>query len=154
MFDYFDRVPDHGPMGRGRPKPPVRLYAKQRELLELLAIPRKVHRTAGLDRRGRQAVAMRARIILAAAEGRNNVEVATALGISRQTVSRWRSRFVARGLDGLLDAAPRTGHRLAEETTFMVETRRLRGDSTRKIAEDIKVSQSSVVRILKRIGAD
>jgi transposase len=50
-----------------------------------------------------QALALRCRIVLACAEGGSNVEVAGRLGVDRLTVGKWRSRFVARRLDGLLD---------------------------------------------------
>jgi transposase len=50
-----------------------------------------------------QALALRCRIVLACAEGLSNVEVADRLGIDRTTVGKWRSRFVARRLDGLVD---------------------------------------------------
>jgi transposase len=55
-----------------------------------------------------QSQALRARIILAAAAGRANQAIAGALGIPEITVSKWRRRFAARGLEGLQDA-PRLG---------------------------------------------
>src|ERR687894_2353219 len=60
-----------------------------------------------------QALATRARIVLACAEpGGTNGGVARALRLSRPTVALWRRRFAERGLDGLLDeprpGAPRT----------------------------------------------
>ena len=58
-----------------------------------------------------QALALRARIILACAGGSSNSEVARALRITKQTVGKWRSRFVAQRLDGLLDE-PRPGKQL------------------------------------------
>ena len=52
------------------------------------------------SRRGRtnQAMAMRARIILLAAEGVENIDVAGELGLSNQTVCKWRGRFCKSGL--------------------------------------------------------
>jgi transposase len=50
-----------------------------------------------------QALALRCRIVLACAEGLSNVEVGDRLGVNRMTVGKWRSRFLQRRLDGLLD---------------------------------------------------
>jgi transposase len=55
-----------------------------------------------------QALAMRSRIVLLAADGRNNTEIAGALAIRRNVAGKWRSRFVKHRLDGLLDE-PRPG---------------------------------------------
>ncbi len=50
-----------------------------------------------------QPAALRARIVLAAAEGRQNKDIALELGIARGTVRQWRNRFVKSRLQGLLD---------------------------------------------------
>ncbi len=55
-----------------------------------------------------QALALRSRIVLAAAEGLSNTEIAQRLSINRMTVGKWRSRFAADRLDGVLDE-PRPG---------------------------------------------
>jgi transposase len=56
-----------------------------------------------------QALALRARIVLMASEGLwSNGEIAEALGVSRPTVTKWRSRFSQRRLEGLVDE-PRPG---------------------------------------------
>src|SRR3954465_2591946 len=58
-----------------------------------------------------QALALRARIVLLAADGLQNTEIAARLGISRPPVTKWRNRFVAQRLDGLSDeprGRPRT----------------------------------------------
>jgi len=55
-------------------------------------------RTAWRDR-------LRAQIVLAAARGAPNARIAAGLGISTDTVRKWRGRFAARGLDGLTDRA-------------------------------------------------
>src|ERR1700751_1408365 len=60
-----------------------------------------------------QALALRWRIVLAAADGLSNSEIAERLSISRPTVTKWRNRFGLSRLEGLLDEAragrPRTG---------------------------------------------
>jgi len=102
-----------------------------------------------------QAHALRARIILACAEGRSNGEVAEDLGATRQTVGKWRQRFVEQRLDGLVDAlrpgAPRT---IADEDVERVIATALEGTpkgathwSTRSMAEATGLSQSSISRI-------
>src|SRR5690349_10662181 len=82
----------------GRPKAQLVLSDAEREQLLALTLRRK---TA-------QALALRARIVLACAEGQDNNVVAERLRVTPQTVSKWRGRFVRDRLDGLLDA-PRPG---------------------------------------------
>ena len=50
-----------------------------------------------------QALALRSRIVLACADGTDNKTVATRLGCSSATVGKWRARFIANRLDGLVD---------------------------------------------------
>ena len=52
---------------------------------------------------------MRSRIVLACAEGKSNICVAEGLGVSRPTVTKWRNRFAAMRLQGLLDEPPPGG---------------------------------------------
>src|SRR5437879_445945 len=55
-----------------------------------------------------QALALRCRIVLAAAEGGMNKDIAARLGCSATTVGKWRARFAEHRLDGLHDE-PRPG---------------------------------------------
>ncbi len=113
-------------------------------------------------RRGKtsQALAMRARIILAGAKGLNNGEVARDLRVTPQTVGKWRNRFIARRLDGLLDE-PRPGapRKVGDEqierliaTTLNQLPRDATHWSTRSMATKCKVSQSTVSRIWRTFG--
>jgi transposase len=63
---------------------------------------------AELDRRvrartGSQQAALRARIVLLAADGLDTTAIAATLGIARGTARPWRARFAAQGLAGLAD---------------------------------------------------
>ena len=103
-----------------------------------------------------QALATRARIVLACAEpGSTNGDVAAALGVSRPTVVLWRRRFAARGLDGLLDE-PRPGapRRITDEQVEQAVTTTLEATpvdathwSTRSLARATGLSQTAVCRI-------
>jgi transposase len=55
-----------------------------------------------------QSLALRSRIVLAAADGATNQQIAAALNIPAVTVGKWRRSFAAEGLEGLRDA-PRSG---------------------------------------------
>src|SRR5258708_394694 len=55
-----------------------------------------------------QALVLRSRIVLAAAAGRANQQIALDLKVPQVTVGKWRRSFAALGLDGLRDA-PRSG---------------------------------------------
>ena len=56
-----------------------------------------------MRRKTAQALALRARIVLTCAEGGRNTEVAAKLGLDRQTVGKWRRRFMEQRVAGLHD---------------------------------------------------
>lgn len=107
-----------------------------------------------------QALALRARIILACAGGESNSEVAGRCGVLRQTVGKWRSRFLEHRLDGLLDeprpGAPRKhGDSKIEQliaTTLNERPAQATHWSTRLMAQKLKVSQSTVSRVWRAFG--
>jgi transposase len=114
-------------------------------------------------------VAERARIILACAEGASNTGVAADFGVSTETVRKWRSRFVARRMAGLVDE-PRPGRRKPELVLFEAERAELtrwarraktaqflalrakivlrcaEGGTNKEIAAELGVSQGTVNR--------
>src|ERR671917_1946828 len=79
-------------------------------------------------RRTAQGLALRARIVLRAAEGLSNTAIADGLGVAKHTVGKWRERFAVRRLEGLRDrprsGAPRTvtDERVAELLVRTLET--------------------------------
>jgi len=110
------------------------------------------------------ALALRARIVLACAAGPPGPpvsRVAAELGLSRDTVRKWRSRFLARRLAGLRDAprpgAPRT---ITDQQVARVITRALLEEpppgrprwTTRLMAAETGLSQSAVSRIWRQAG--
>ena len=91
---------------RGRPLPQLTLTVEEHNRLVEWARRRT---TA-------QALALRARIVLACAQGATNTEVSERMRVTLQTVGKWRGRFVAQRLDGLLDAPRALGSRARSQT--------------------------------------
>ena len=58
-----------------------------------------------------QQVALRCRIVSAAAAGKSDIAIAKELSVNRNTVILWRRRFAEEGLDGLWDIAPGRGRK-------------------------------------------
>jgi transposase len=107
-----------------------------------------------------QALALRSRIVLAAADGVTNSEIAERLGISRPTVTKWRSRFATERLDGLVDE-PRPGRprTVTDEHVDEVIVKTLESTpkdathwSTRSMAAEVGLTQSAVHRIWRAFG--
>src|SRR5713226_9451518 len=102
-----------------------------------------------------QALALRCRIALAAAEGTSSKEIASQLACNPSTVGKWRGRFALRGLDGLHDE-PRPGkpRSISDEDVERVIVKTLEEQpvgathwSTRQMAQATGMSQSAVSRI-------
>ena len=116
----------------------------------------------GWAKRGKtaQVLAHRARIILRCADGLPNTAVAAEIGITRDTVGKWRGRFIDRRLDGLSDeprpGAPRT---LSDAQVEEVVVRTLEEVpegathwSKRQLAKQVGISPTSVHRIWRAFG--
>src|SRR5215208_3469412 len=107
-----------------------------------------------------QALALRSRIVLLAADGLNNTEIAERLGVHRPMVRKWRGRFAEHRLDGLTDE-PRPGRprTIADEKVDEVIVKTLATTpkdathwSTRSMAREVGLTQSAVLRIWRAFG--
>lgn len=106
-----------------------------------------------------QVLVQRGRIILAAAAGETNQEIAGSLKLSEVTVGKWRRRFVDLGLQGLQDA-PRSGRPVeyGQEIVQRVQNRVCQQPehysrwSVRTLAEDLGLPRSTVHQILATAG--
>jgi transposase len=134
----------------GRRLAPLLLSDEERSELTALTARRK---TA-------QALALRARIVLACADGSENKEVAAGLHVDQGTVGKWRRRFVERRIDGLHDeprsGTPRTLDDARIEGVVVKTLESLPADAThwssRGMAKASGISVSSVQRIWRAFG--
>ena len=103
-------------MPKGRPVKPIKLSKEQEEKLRLI------------ERRpsSQQSLALRAKVILACAQGKSNLEVAKQLDVCQHMVGKWRRRFLEESLEGLVDA-PRSGapREISDEKVEEVVTKTL-----------------------------
>jgi len=138
-------------MSRGRPHTAA-LSLREADRPELLRWSRRVKSSNGL--------AQRARIVLRCAEGEPSSHVARALGVTGATVGKWRSRYISRGLAGLLDeprcGAPRQISDAAVEAVVTKTLEEMPRDathwSTRSMAKAAGLSHASVGRIWRAFG--
>jgi len=107
-----------------------------------------------------QSLALRCRIVLACADGLSNLEVADRIAVSRMTVGKWRSRFVVKRLDGLLDE-DRPGRppsitldRIEDVVVATLEQTPVKAThwSRKSMAERSGLSKSTVGRIWRDFG--
>jgi transposase len=134
-----------------RVAPTVDLSAEHREVLEQRS------RARSLPAR----VVERARIVLLAAAGKQDKEIAEELGISVQKAARWRARFLETGVSGLEKDAPRPGRtpRIPAQTVERVIRMTTQEKpvnathwSTRSMAAAVQLSESTVRRIWHKHG--
>jgi len=136
---------------RGRPTVEIMLSAEERAALQRWA---RRHSSS-------QALALRAKIVLACAEGdRTHADIAAELGCNPVTVGKWRQRFAAERLDGLVDA-PRPGaaRSIADDVieAIVVETLETAPPdathwSTRGLADKHGISHTTVREIWRAFG--
>src|SRR5258708_18165680 len=139
-------------MAMGRPKAALVLSPQQRERLEGFGSSRSL--PAGLVRR--------ARIILLIAAGKTNMQIARQMGLTNATVGKWRQRFLEQDLSGLHDEVcpcrprPISDERVAQLVRKTLETQPKDGThwSIRQIAEQTRVSKSTVHRIWQAFGLE
>ena len=132
-------------MRKGRPLPPLSIAIEERK--QLVSWSRRP-KTA-------LALAMRARIVLLAADGRSNTAIARQLATTLHTVGKWRRRYLSVGVEGLLDEPrPGTPRKLSDAEVERVLTLTLESTpadathwSTRSLAQRTGLSRASVHRI-------
>jgi len=104
-------------------------------------------------------VALRSRIVLAAAEGQSESASARQLGTNRKTVRLWRTRFAEQGLQSLWEVAPGRGRKptygpekikAIVEATLQTKPRGMTPWSCRRMAKSQGVSKSTISNIWRR----
>jgi putative transposase len=137
-------------MAVGRPVPPITLSPEIKRQLEAIAHSRSFPH--GLVRR--------AKIVLMASEGMNNITIAQKIGLSAASVGMWRKRFLDQGLPGLYDEMRPGGPRsISDEQIARLIRKTLKTkpkDGThwtcRTVAEETKISKSTVHRVWRAFG--
>jgi transposase len=135
---------------RGRPTAQIALSDEEREVLERWARRPK----------SAQALALRCRIVLAAADGATNQEIAGQLRCHPTTVGKWRNRFAELRVDGLWDeprpGKPRTISDDDVERVIVMTLEQTPPDathwSTRSMAKASGMSQTAIRRIWAAFG--
>jgi len=103
-------------------------------------------------------VVLRSRIVLLAAEGLQNKQIAATLNVAPRMVALWRGRFIERGVEGLLKDAPRPGRTPSISRTSLIEKTTQSTPatatqwSTRTMAREMGISKASVSRIWRANG--
>ena len=137
-------------MPAGRPLTPITLTADERSKL------------ASWSRRPKtaQRLALRSRIVLAAADGQSNTAIAADLRVTLPTVGKWRQRFRDKRLDGLTDeprpGPPRTvtDAHVEDVVTKTLESKPANAThwSTRGMAKATGLTQTAIARIWRAFG--
>ncbi|WP_405124837.1 IS630 family transposase [Ralstonia pseudosolanacearum] len=134
----------------GRPGIAVEVSASEREQLVAMSRSRSLP----------HSLVRRAKIVLMAADGHSNAEIAAQCAVTPPAVTHWKRRFVAQGLAGLHDQAksgrPRTHDDEAVAELLSKVLRETPAGSThwsvRAVAEETGISKSSVARYFALFG--
>lgn len=137
-------------MQTGRPKTPIVLSEEDQLQLNAIANSRSMP----------HGVVTRARIVLMAAEGENNRDIAEKVSLSPQMVCKWRQRYIEQGLTGLHDELrPGRPRSISDEEVAKVIHRTLKTkpkDAThwtiRSLAKETELTRPTVHRIWKVFG--
>ena len=112
-------------------------------------------------KRTQARVVVRAKIVLAAADGKLNKQIAEELGVSQPTVGKWRDRFSEQRLPGIEKDLPRGGRKPSVRSKLEAEiirktTQELPPNATqwsvRKMAKAVGVSKATVQRVWRDNG--
>lgn len=129
---------------------------RKARVITLGAEEREQLRKDANSRRSEARLVLRAKIVLLAAEGLENLEIAQRLNTSRQTVGMWRQRYGEMGRTGIVKDAPRGGRpnttRAAAERRIIQATtqdkpRKATHWSTRSLAQKLGLSRAMVHRV-------
>lgn len=133
-----------------------------RPLQDITLTPEMEHQLTSMVRSRSlpQGLVRRAQIVLLAAQGMSNSDIAVSLGLSRPTVGLWRKRFIGQGLMGLYEelrsGAPRS---IDDEqiATLLRQTLESRPEgathwSCRSLARKTGLSKSTVQRVWTTFG--
>lgn len=137
-------------MRTGRPKQPIALSDQEHEQLSSIVRSRSLP----------HGLVTRAQIVLMAAEGVTNNEIADILGLSAQSVCKWRQRYVQQGISGLHDELrPGRPRSVSDEQVAALIRKTLKTkpkDGThwtiRSMAKESKLSRPTVHRVWKAFG--
>jgi transposase len=129
-----------------------------------IALPIEIRRQLEKQMRGRSTpvrVAQRSRIVLLAADGLQNKQIAAKMGVAPRMAALWRGRFTALGIDGLLKDAPRPGRtpKISAATVSEVTAKTTQSTpanathwSRSTMARAMNISDSTVGRIWRANG--
>lgn len=131
------------------------------EAIELDAKTERALRTLSKGRRVEARVQQRASVILLAAQGWQNKDIAEEVKLDRRQVALWRRRFIEGGLEVLLQDAPRSGRTPSVtsaleshivSTTLHEQPAEATQWSTRTLASYLGVGATTIRRVWQRHG--